>query len=139
MEMIVSEATVDAPRRSTRSSGLLAAGVGTALLGHALVAAAVPFVIWRMGGYSDVDLEAGGRFAVNFEAVRTFVLAHAALGLTILVASLGLAFFRRWLSLGLLVGWAGGWLLNAVAVRLDMAVWWPPLLQGDGLTRIWQW
>ncbi|MEU0082267.1 hypothetical protein ACGFKZ_19390 [Micromonospora tulbaghiae] len=114
-------------------------GVGAALLGHAVVAAAVPIVIWWMGGYSDVDLEAGGRFAVNFEAVRTFVLAHAALGLTILVASLSLAFFRRQLSLGLLIGWAGGWLLNVVALRLDMAVWWPPLLQGDALTEIWKW
>ncbi|MGC4892964.1 hypothetical protein [Micromonospora sp. DT31] len=114
-------------------------GVGTALLGHAVVAAAAPVVIWQMGGYSDVDLEAGGRFAVNFEALRTFVLAHAALGLVILVASVGLAFFRRWLSLGLLVGWTGGWLLNAVAVRLDMAPWWPPLLQGNGWREIWQW
>ncbi|MEU9514177.1 hypothetical protein [Micromonospora sp. NPDC048169] len=52
---------------------------------------------------SDVDLEAGGMFVVNVEAVRAFMVAHAALELTILVASLSLA-FRRWLSLGLLVG-----------------------------------
>ncbi|NYF56156.1 hypothetical protein [Micromonospora purpureochromogenes] len=82
-----------------------------------------------MGGYSNIDLEAGGRFAVNFEALRTFISAHAILGLAILVASAISAFFQRRLSLGLLIGWAGGWLLNVTALFFGMATWWPPLLQ----------
>ncbi|MGY0003992.1 hypothetical protein [Micromonospora sp. I033] len=92
-----------------------------------------------MGGYSDIDLEAGGRFAVNFEALRTFILAHAVLGLAILVAAAFAAFVRWRLSVGLLIGWAGGWLLNVTALFLGIAVWWPPLLQGKGWDVVERW
>jgi len=136
----MSEALGSASGRSTRAGrGLVFGGLGAALLGHVLAAVAVPFVVWRMGGYSNIDLEAGGRFAVNFEALRTFIFAHTVLGLAILVASAFFAFFRRRLSLGLLIGWAGGWVLNVTALFLGMAVWWPPLLQGKGWDVVGQW
>lgn len=131
----MSETAGSAAGSSTRAGrGSVFGGVSAALLGHLLVAAATPFVIWRMGGYSNIDLEAGGRFAVNFEALRTFISAHVVLGLAILVASAFSAFFQRRLSVGLLIGWVGGWLLNVTALFLGMAVWWPPLLQGQAGT-----
>lgn len=123
----MSEVAGDAPASSNRAFwSVFFGGAGSALLGHLLVAALVPGVIWWLGGYSDVDLEAGGRFGINLVSLAVFVVAHLVL-LAIVFLPVGSP--RQPFIAGLLIGWTAGWLVNVVAALLCSAVWLPPVVQ----------
>ena len=100
-------------------------GVTVALAGHLVVVAAVQLVMWRMGAYRDVDLEAGGRFGVNLLAFLVYATGHTIL----LVAGILAPIRDRRFDRGLRAGWVGGWAVTVVAWFAHAAVWLPPVLQ----------
>lgn len=123
----MSEAAEEAPASSSGAYWrIFFGGAGWALLGHLLAAVLVPGVIWWMGGYSDVDLEAGGRFGINLVSLAVFAVAHLVFGI---IVFLPVGSPRQPFIAGLLIGWTAGWLVNLVAALLCSAVWLPPVVQ----------
>lgn len=98
------------------------AGVGLATLGHVLAIAAVVIAARLAGGArgSDVDLDAGGRFAIAYAMLCTYAASQVILLTGAVIFS---AYRGPRLKVGLIVGWGGGLalVLGALAVSSNSA------------------
>ncbi|MFI7492960.1 hypothetical protein ACIBXA_31770 [Micromonospora echinaurantiaca] len=109
MGVMVSELAVVRASQTRLARWGVVAGAGLAMFGHGVAVAAVWVAVRLYGaGSSDVDLDAGGRFAALVSVLLTFTVAHAILLLGILAACL---FGPRQIRAGLVAGWGAGWTL----------------------------
>jgi hypothetical protein len=99
---------MDGTALARRSEGSVVTGLSVASLGHLLAVAAMCVGWWYAGGNQVDEMAAGGKFAVTFYSILTYVIAQLVLFAACLATSL-LSLRNRWrFGVGVVVGWGAG-------------------------------